>query len=196
MSYETTYRLMLLAVIMLLFPVALYHRLRSFTGERLARRDEGLLVLVGLRLTGLAVWLELLFYLINPSWMSWFALPLPGWLRSAGFAMGIAAVIWLAWMLRALGQNLTDTVNVRAGAWLVTTGPYRFVRHPMYVGLVALLPSIALITANMLIALSGILVVSLLIKRTSTEEAKLVARFGEDYRRYASRTGRFVPRLP
>ncbi len=82
-----------------------------------------------------------------------------------------------------------------ARATLVTTGPYRFVRHPMYVGLGALLPSIALVTANALVALSGVIGVALLVKRTSTEEAKLVERFGEAYRQYASRTGRFVPRI-
>jgi protein-S-isoprenylcysteine O-methyltransferase Ste14 len=196
MTTETPYRLMILAIIVLVFPIALYHRLRSFTGERLARRDEGLLIMVGLRLAGLSLWLELLIYLINPAWTSLFAVPLPAWLRTTGFALGIAGVSWLAWMLHALGPNLTDTVNVRAGATLVTTGPYRFVRHPMYVGLAALLPSIALVTGNALVALSGVVVVALLVKRTSTEEAKLVARFGEDYRRYASRTGRFVPRLP
>jgi protein-S-isoprenylcysteine O-methyltransferase Ste14 len=195
MTTEMPYRTMILAIIVSLFPVALYHRLRSFTGERLVRRDEGIPIMVGLRLAGLSFWLELLIYLINPSWMSRFALPFPGWLRSAGFGVGIAAVLWLAWMLHALGRNLTDTVTVRVGAKLVTDGPYRFVRHPMYVGLVALLPSIAVVTGNALIALSGVLIVALLIKRTATEEAKLVERFGEAYQQYASRTGCFVPRL-
>ena len=118
-----------------------------------------------------------------------------GWLRTLGLPLGLAAVAWLFWMLRTLGPNLTDTVTVRKNASLVTGGPYRWVRHPMYVGVALLVLAVSLITANVVIALLGTGTVAMQVLRVPTEEAKLVERFGDAYRDYASRTGRFLPRL-
>jgi protein-S-isoprenylcysteine O-methyltransferase Ste14 len=192
---EDVYRLMILGIMVLVFPIALYHRIRSFSGERLHRRDEGLVIMVGLRLCGLSAMLGLLTYLSNPDWMAWSAIRLPDWLRWLGLPLGLVAVAWLFWMLQTLGSNLTDTVNVRANATLVTGGPYRWVRHPMYLGVALLMLSVSLISANFFIGAAGAVIVSLLVLRTPTEEAKLVERFGEAYRQYASRTGRFLPRI-
>jgi protein-S-isoprenylcysteine O-methyltransferase Ste14 len=195
MGGEDAYRMMVLAVFVFLVPIALYYRLKSFTGERLSRRDEGLLILVGLRLAGLAVMVGALAFVINPVGMKWAAVKLPDWSRWIGLPLGLAAVAWSFWMLRTLGPNLTDTVNVRAKATLVTGGPYRWVRHPMYLGVAFLMLAISLITANAFVALAGSAVEALLLLRTRTEEAKLVQRFGDAYREYARRTGRFVPRF-
>jgi protein-S-isoprenylcysteine O-methyltransferase Ste14 len=194
MSSESDYRWMLLAIAALLFPTGLYFRLRSLTGERLARRDEGLLLMVTLRLCGLGMLLSVLAYLINPGWLGWSQLGLPRALRVVGLPLGLLATTWLLWMLRTLGRNLTDTVNVRAGAALVTGGPYRWVRHPMYVGVALLVLSTSLITASALVAVLGVVTVAMQVLRTPIEEAKLVERFGDSYREYARRTGRFLPR--
>jgi protein-S-isoprenylcysteine O-methyltransferase Ste14 len=193
MSGENVYRSLLLALMLSFFPIGLYFRLRSFTGEPLSRRDEGLAVMVGLRLAGLAAMLGIICYLINPSWMEWAAIGLPAWLRLAGLPLGILAEAWLFWMLRTLGPNLTDTVNVRANATLVTDGPYRWVRHPMYLGVAVLILAVSLLSASAFMAIGGGLCVAMQVRRTRTEEAKLVERFGEAYRQYASRTGRFLP---
>jgi protein-S-isoprenylcysteine O-methyltransferase Ste14 len=195
MTDENGYRMAVVGIMALVLPVAFYYRLRSFTGERLDRRDEGLVIMVALRLCGVSVMLGSLLYLINPASMEWSAIRLPDALRWMGLPLGLIALGWLFWMFKTLGPNLTDTVNLRANATLVTSGPYRWVRHPMYLGVALLLASYSLITANLFIALAGALIVSLLVKRTSTEEAKLVERFGEAYRQYASRTGRFLPRI-
>jgi len=194
MNGENAYRMMLLAIALALLPIALYYRLRSFTGERLSRRDEGLVIMVALRLCGLAAWLGTILYLINPVWMGWAAIGLPPWLRLVGLPLGVIAVAWCFWMLRTLGPNLTDTVTVRSNATLVTGGPYRWVRHPMYLGVAILELSCSLITANAFIAIAGALCVAMLMIRTRTEEAKLVERFGESYRQYARNTGRFLPK--
>jgi protein-S-isoprenylcysteine O-methyltransferase Ste14 len=194
MQGEGVYRAMLLALLLGLMPMGLYHRLRSRTGERLSRRDEGLPIMILLRLCGVGAWLEFVAYLINPAWMAWSEVGLPGWLRSLGLPLGMIAVAWLWWMLNSLGPNLTDTVTVRANATLVTGGPYRWVRHPMYLGAELLVMAVSLITANAFIAMTGALTVAMLVLRTKTEEAKLIERFGESYRQYATRTGRFLPR--
>jgi protein-S-isoprenylcysteine O-methyltransferase Ste14 len=54
---------------------------------------------------------------------------------------------------------------------------------------------ISLIAANWFFFVSGVVIVSLLMVRTRTEEKNLVARFGDSYQHYMDRTGRFLPRI-
>ena len=101
----------------------------------------------------------------------------------------------LFWTFQSLGRNLTDTVVTRREHTLVTHGPYRWVRHPFY-GVVLLWGlSMTLLTANWLIAVLGLAAIAMLVRRTTIEEAKLTERFGDEYRSYAAKTGRFFPRL-
>ena len=109
--------------------------------------------------------------------------------------VGVVAACLLIWTFRSLGTNLTDTVVTRKDHTLVTSGPYRFVRHPFYVASTLAIAANALATANWFIGLTGGFVVVLLAIRTATEEAQLTRRFGDDYVTYLKRTGRFLPRI-
>ena len=195
MVSEQTFRALLILSFALFLPIGVYHRVRAGSGERLSRRDEGLFVMVALRLFGLVTWLALLTYMINPRWMAWSSLPLPAWLHWTGAALGVLVLPpLLFWVFQSLGRNLTDTVVTRREHTLVTHGPYRWVRHPFYVvGFLGLLAA-TLMTANWFVALTGAVVIGLLVYRTRTEEAKLMERFGDEYRVYRERTGAFFPR--
>src|SRR5262245_21261087 len=120
---------------------------------------------------------------------------LPTWLRWIGVAIGTGAGALLIWTLKHLGLNLTDTVVTRRQHTLVTSGPYRFVRHPFYTATALAIVANALVTANWFIFAAGVAVFALLVIRCRKEEENLVARFGDAYRDYAQRTGRFLPRL-
>jgi protein-S-isoprenylcysteine O-methyltransferase Ste14 len=195
MNQEATFRTILGVGFLAVFIIMLYHRLRSWASkEQLDRRKEGLFVLATLRPVGLLLWLGLFAYLINPAWMAWSSAPLPVWLRWSGVGVFVLGVALLAWTLRRLGTNLTDTVVTRREHTLVTQGPYHWVRHPFYDAMALLVVAIALIAANWFILLTGTIVFLLLALRTQTEEAQLLARFGDEYRTYSESTGRFVPR--
>ena len=195
MNDDQLFRLILLAGFVILMPIGAYHRLKSRTGEKLDRRQEGLFILVTLRLAGIAGITGLIAYLINPACMAWAAVPLPVWLRWTGVGLALIAGLLLAWMFRTLGRNLTDTVVTRKQHALVTTGPYRWVRHPLYTLAALLGIASSLAAANWFFIVAGCLMFLLLAIRTRKEEENLVARFGDDYRHYMQRTGRFVPRL-
>ena len=137
----------------------------------------------------------LLTFVASPSQMAWSSVPLPLRLRWVGVGVGIVAASLLIWTLRSLGINLTDTVVTRQHHTLVTSGPYRFVRHPFYVASALAIFANALATANWFIALTGGLAMTLLVMRTATEEEHLTKRFGDDYVEYMKQTGRFLPRI-
>jgi protein-S-isoprenylcysteine O-methyltransferase Ste14 len=123
MSDDQVFRLILLAGFVLFMPIGIYHRLKAHTGEKLDRRQEGLFILITLRLVGLTAMVGFVAYLIHPPSMAWASVPLPFWLRWTGVGLALLASGLLVWMFRTLGRNLTDTVVTRKQHALVTTGP-------------------------------------------------------------------------
>ena len=196
MTDDQPFRWALLVTILVVLPIGAYHRIQSqATREPLDRRQEGLFILATLRPTGVAFFVGVVAWLVNPSSMAWASMPLPGWLRWSGVGVCATSAVLLTWTFRRLGKNLTDTVVTRRDHTLVTHGPYQWVRHPFYDAVALFLLGISLTAASWFLLLIGTLGVTLLVIRTGREEARLVARFGERYREYMARTGRFLPRL-
>ena len=196
MNQDQTFQLVLIVGALIVLPVMVYHRLRSWeTGERLDRWQEGLFILFTLRPVGIVTIFGLIAYMINPAWMAWSSVSLPEWLRWAGVGLGVIAGGLLIWTLRNLGKNLTDTVVTRRVHTLVSSGPYRWVRHPFYDAVALCIFANALAAANWFLLLMGGVLVVLLVVRTRTEEEKLLQRFGDSYRTYIERTGRFLPKI-
>jgi protein-S-isoprenylcysteine O-methyltransferase Ste14 len=196
MHEDDPFRIILLLGLVILVPIAAYHRVRSqLTGEKLDRRQEGLFILLTLRPLGLAMMAGLIAFVVSPASMAWSSVPLPIWMRWTGVALGVVAGVLLTWTLRSLGKNLTDTVVTRREHTLVTAGPYAWIRHPFYssVGLAVVANSLA--AANWFLFITGGLVFTLLVIRCAREEENLISRFGDRYRSYMDRTGRFFPRI-
>ncbi len=196
MNDESALRAVLIVVMIVLLPIGVYHRISSqSTGEKLDRRQEGLFILATLRPLGAVLWLGVFAWMINPRWMAWSSVWLPIWARWVGVVALFAGSALLVWTFRTLGKNLTDTVVTREKHTLVLHGPYRWIRHPLYTSAGLLVAAMSLIAANWFFLATGVGLLCILIARTRTEEANLVARFGESYQKYMRRTGRFIPRI-
>lgn len=194
MPDDQLFRWVLLGGFLIVFPVAFRYRLKAHsTGEQLDRRQEGWFVLATLRPIALARMAGVTAFVVSPSWMTWSAVPLPIYARWTGVVIGGLAATLLVWVFKTLGPNLTDTVVTRKQAQLVTDGPYRFVRHPLYSATALAVIADSMVVANWFLAVTGLLVVGLLALRTYREEANLLKHFGEDYEKYAARTPRYVP---
>jgi protein-S-isoprenylcysteine O-methyltransferase Ste14 len=107
------------------------------------------------------------------------------------FACGIALAVWAR---LHLGRNWGMPMSQRAEPELVTSGPYRFVRHPIYSGLLTAMLGTALVD-NLL----GLIVVAVLVAYFyycgTVEERNLAATFPRAYPEYRSRTKMLIPFL-
>lgn len=194
---DNIFRLLILGLTVIALGVSVYYRRRAARvgNDRIERTQEGVPQMILLRAAGLGMWVSVLVYIINPAWIAFAAIPLPEWLRWFGFFLSAAALPLLVWMFRSLGNNITDTVQTRQNAQLVTNGPYRWIRHPLYTFGTLFFVGLTLMSANALILLFGAVALTILALRTPIEEARLIETFGDEYRAYMDRTGRFVPRL-
>lgn len=135
-------------------------------------------------------------YIVKPAWLSWSALPLPLWLRWLGVAVALAGFGLLQWSQQSLGRNWSDAPVLLEDQELVTSGPYRWIRNPIYSAFLLILGSPLLISANWLVGGLWIAMTSLdIASRIRMEEAMMLEQFGRQYRAYMGRTGRLVPRL-
>ena len=196
MNLDAMFRPFVIAGFFLVILIALPFRIKSqATGEKLDRTQEGVAMMIVLRLGGLALWAAVIAFIINPPLMAWSSIPLSAGARWTGVALTVVTAVFLIWTLRSLGPNLTDTVVTRAAHTLVTRGPYRWVRHPFYDCMALFIMSISLMMANWFVIASGTVMFALLAIRSRREEQKLLERFGEPYRAYRAATGRFLPKI-
>ena len=110
-----------------------------------------------------------------------------------GACMWLLGALLIGWARLTLGPNWISGIGWRAGHSLTTNGPYRFVRHPIYSGYVLL--AIGLVTASVSIVccIPALIMTVGLIGRTAWEEQEMSKLFGEEYARYAERTGALIP---
>jgi protein-S-isoprenylcysteine O-methyltransferase Ste14 len=196
MMNDNDFRLAAVAIFLAGAGISTYFRGKADreSGETISPRAEGLPIMIALRVFGLALWLGVFAYLINPSWMSWSQIGLPAWLRWLGAGLGALADLFAYWVFSNLGTNVSPTVATRKQHQLVTSGPYRWVRHPLYtMGMISYL-SFALLAANWYVAILAVVTFIILLIRLPKEEAGLLERFGDEYRQYMDRTGRFLPK--
>jgi len=175
--------------------IGLPHRRRADrAGGRVSPRTDPRWFWILMGLAGPPLTLACLAFLLQPRWVACAQLELPAWIRLAGVPVALAGLALFKWMFVHLGLNVTSTSMPRAQATLITSGPYRWVRHPMYSTVLILVTAATLLTANVVVALGGLAGFGLLAARSRIEEERLVARFGDAYRIYQQRTGRFIPR--
>jgi len=195
MDNEVVFRILFALIFVSYFGISIYFRRKADrAGDPVALKQEGWMALP-LRLGGLIFLAMALLYVFYPRAVIWATLPLPEWARWVGAGLAALAVSSSYWVASSLGNNITSTVSTRQHAQLVTHGPYRYVRHPLYtVGLVVFV-AMSLLAAIWYFILMGVLAFTLLAIRAGKEEAELIDRFGDDYRAYMRRAGRFFPRL-
>jgi protein-S-isoprenylcysteine O-methyltransferase Ste14 len=136
--------------------------------------------------------------------LTWAATPLLAFadypLHPLAFAAGIGFLLLALWLLyrthATLGPNWSATLELRQEHRLVTQGPYRRVRHPMYLALLAYGLGQTLVLPNWIAGPFYLVALALLVSsRIGPEERMMRDTFGSDYEAYRRRTKRLVPGL-
>jgi protein-S-isoprenylcysteine O-methyltransferase Ste14 len=113
-----------------------------------------------------------------------------------GVALTLAGVLLNVWARRSLQSNFTVTLGIKQDHELITTGPYAWVRHPIYTGFLLQFLGAALVYDSGATLLFLMLPFFVFFYWQSAEEEKLlVEHFGDAYRRYRVTTGRLLPKL-
>ncbi|MDQ2691849.1 MAG: isoprenylcysteine carboxylmethyltransferase family protein [Chloroflexota bacterium] len=194
---ENIFRIVAAIILFTGIGISSYFRRRADreSGETISRKADGTAFMTIIRIGGLALWLSPLIYLINPAWMAWSKIGLPEWVRWLGVVIGILCVLGIYWLFSSIGSGITPTSATRREHRLVTGGPYRWVRHPLYTVGSSMFVAFGMMADNWFIAALGLLAFIAMAMRTPREEANLIAKFGDEYREYMRQTGRFFPRL-
>jgi protein-S-isoprenylcysteine O-methyltransferase Ste14 len=113
--------------------------------------------------------------------------------RYAGLVLYIVGIVLRVVPVFVLGKRFSGLVAIQEGHELVTTGPYRVIRHPSYLGVLGGILGWSLIFRSAIGVLVSLLLIPPLVARMNSEEALLASEFGEQYTEYRRRTWRLVP---
>ena len=179
-------RVVLALVCLLLTSVALFSEGNLDSGVREDRADRWVLV----AFTVLGILLSYLPALTDRLEVWTIDGDMARWLGVALFTAGGALRLWPVF---ALGRRFSGLVAIQYGHSLATTGVYRRIRHPSYLGLLVASVGWALVFRSTVgLLLSGALLVPL-VARIRDEERQLAAEFGEAYEDYVRQTWRLIP---
>jgi protein-S-isoprenylcysteine O-methyltransferase Ste14 len=200
MTAESIYHVAFWILLAGVFVMRMYFSIKvRRSGERLMpdqgaveREGRGMFAVRVALLLVLLAWLTI--YAIDPIWMKTLSVPLPGWLRWTGFALGLASLGFWTWVQVALGKEWSPQLQLRKEHHLVTMGPYSRIRHPLYTAMIGYGTSLALVTANWFFIVFAIITIAGSLARVPREEKMMINEFGEEYKAYMQRTGRFFPK--
>jgi protein-S-isoprenylcysteine O-methyltransferase Ste14 len=197
MQTENIFRIILPGLIVAFIAHRGYYTRRSARPEKdtLKKRENGPVTKFAESLSLLG-FTAMLIYAVKPNWLVWASLSFPLWLRWTGVGIALAGFALLQWAQITLGRSWSDTPRMMKGQALITSGPYQFIRHPIYTAFILILGSTFFISANWFIGLTwaGMTVLDIT-SRIGFEESLMVEYFGDQYREYMKKTGRLLPKL-
>nr|MDO8098291.1 isoprenylcysteine carboxylmethyltransferase family protein [Candidatus Njordarchaeota archaeon] len=190
MPDEVTFRMFLASILICTAAIRAYYGISSKRAGGRISISENKLITGIMSIVGLFGAYLLFGYLIFPDTVVWSALPLPSWLRWVGVALGITTIPLFFSVHHTLGKYFSAALQVKKEHVLVTSGLYRWVRHPMYAVLLLLMMTFFLVSANWAIGVTFLGVSAVILSsRVGKEEAMMVKKFGNEYRTYQQRTG-------
>lgn len=192
---ETAYKFgfIIIYVILTVIRVIFKIRIRVYK-QGFFSREEGKITIAGRFFLGIPMLAGFSAYIIDHTISGWMYIHLPDALRVTGIGTSLAALLLLLQSHRALGSYFSTTLRLTENHHLITTGPYRYIQHPIYLAYCILFLSAFLLTCNWVIGITGLgIILMLMTLRRRKEEALLLEHFGDAYSEYQKATGRFIP---
>jgi protein-S-isoprenylcysteine O-methyltransferase Ste14 len=114
---------------------------------------------------------------------------------AAGSVVELPGLFLAIWARRALGRNWSGEISIKFEHELIQSGPYQWLRHPIYTGLLAMYVGGALITGEWLAVVGVAMAVLAYWRKIRLEEANLKVAFGAEYDSYRGDTWALIPGL-
>jgi protein-S-isoprenylcysteine O-methyltransferase Ste14 len=194
---EKVAKWLFIGILCLLTGVRFYYKIRYYrlvTVKAFAYESKWLVVFRYVLGIGLLVITGAIVVSTNPIGIG--RVTLPGTLRFAGSVLALLSVLLLVAAHHALGPSFSTTIETGQVGSVVRSGPYRYIRHPIYVAYVSLFLGLFLLIANWLFGFLGTaIILSLMLVRLRYEEEALMAKFPKEYLHYKLNTGAFIPRF-
>ena len=115
------------------------------------------------------------------------------WAFWIGAAVTIGGLMFAVWARRHLANNWSSAVTIKEGHELITSGPYGFVRHPIYTGILTGFLGTAIALSQVRGVVGFVLIFIVLWAKLRKEEEWMRSEFGETYAGYARQTAALVP---
>jgi protein-S-isoprenylcysteine O-methyltransferase Ste14 len=128
-------------------------------------------------------------------WLDYRVVPHVFEVWTMGLALTAVGVGISVWARLSLGSNWSGVVTLKKDHQLVRTGLYRWIRHPIYTGILLAMVGTAMIAANLRACLAVVLALVTLYFKARREERFLREEFGASFEEHSRRTGMFLPRL-
>jgi protein-S-isoprenylcysteine O-methyltransferase Ste14 len=180
----------------LMFSIRIYYQSKVLHDWKVVDVQESR---IGLLAGGIAALVTIIFgleYILSPGAFAFaYLLLFPVWLRWVGatlLMMGVA-LLWLSH--HHLGISFHSLVVVKERSF-VDSGPYRWIRHPIYSAYIMNYIGGGLLASNWVLTFIPVILFGVLVQqRVGREEESLIEQFGDHYHAYIARTGRFLPRV-
>jgi protein-S-isoprenylcysteine O-methyltransferase Ste14 len=202
MTSETVYRIAFFVLLFALLAMRIYFMIkvrrsggRIMPDEKAVAREGGRGVFIARVVAFFALMAFLVMYILGAAWIDAFLFHLPAWLRWAGFVIGLVTVAFWTWVQVVLDTQWSAQLQLTEYHYLITTGPYARIRHPLYTAMCGWAVALALLTANWIFVAVCLLSIVGLLWRVPKEEQMMIEAFGDEYKAYMQRTGRFFPKL-
>ena len=196
MNTELVFRIALAVIGSVYFGIRMYYTFESLHWDRKLFLPRADLRQLSFGTLGMLNIVPTVIFVLAPEQLSWAGVPLTAGWRWFGVGLGVVATFLLLWVHHTLGRNFSVPGVMKERQQLITTGPYRWVRHPMYTILLLVAIVYFLISANWFIGVIWLgWIVGTVASMLGDEEAALIERFGNGYVAYMRRTGRFLPRM-
>ncbi len=135
----------------------------------------------------------LILYLLAPPWWTWTRLPFGEWTQWAGIIAAILPIFFLIWVHRHLDRQWSIALELHEDHKLITSGPYKRIRHPMYLGVFIYTTGLILISSDLLVLIFFAFTIWVNYRRIPEEEQMMIDEFGDEYREYMKRSGKLLP---
>ena len=195
MTPEYVYRIIMSVSFLILLGIRIYYQRKVLRDTREIDIQENKLSLVAgsiAALTSISFGVEFLFF--PGTFKFTYLLDYPDWLRWLGVIILFAGMALFAWAHYHLDHSFYSLVASKKDHELVTSGPYRWVRHPIYTGYIATYIAGGLVASNLVLTFVPVIFFGLMIiNRIPREEAVMREEFGQDYIDLEKKTGRLLP---